>query len=41
MLLKSLNEAEYRDLVTGDGIMYYHHTWAVLKTTFDQSEGMK
>ncbi len=41
LLLKSLNSDEYHDLVSGDGIMYYHHTWAVLKTTFDQSEGLK
>lgn len=36
-LLRSLNNAEYTDAVSGDGIFFFHHRWSVMETTYNKN----
>lgn len=35
-LLKSLNTEEIKDASTGQGVLYFHHRWSIMLSTFEK-----
>eukprot|EP00178_Gracilaria_changii_P021321 TRINITY_DN63395_c0_g1_i1.p1 TRINITY_DN63395_c0_g1~~TRINITY_DN63395_c0_g1_i1.p1 ORF type:complete len:114 (+),score=3.84 TRINITY_DN63395_c0_g1_i1:47-388(+) len=37
VLIKSLTASEYKDLTTGDGLLWFHQSWSVTYETYQQT----
>lgn len=40
ILLKALSPTEYQAATTGDGVLWFHHTWAILLETYKNTPGI-
>jgi len=40
VLLKSINAQEYKEVTTGDGLLWFHHNWAVTLKTYQETSGI-
>jgi gamma-glutamyl hydrolase len=39
-LIKSLTASEYKDVTTGDGLLWFHQSWSVTIETYQNTEGI-
>lgn len=37
ILLKSLNAQEYKEVTTGNGLLWFHHTWSITLKTYQET----
>ena len=40
VLIKALSSEQYKDVTTGDGLLWFHQSWAVTLETYEQTEGI-